>query len=180
MLFDRWDLLTRLRSGDRSAYIQVAERYHAQICGYIYRLSGDSELASDICQETAISLWKSAPRFENIRSLRAWLYKVAHNAFIDSVRRGRQRDRVFCEDQSDNSLTDPAILATNRIIIQQALMSLPDDVREAVVLIKGQDLTYTEAAEVLDTPVGTLKWRVSIGMKALRKSLFGEGETNDD
>lgn len=167
-------LLIGLRSGDRQAYVEVAERFSREIWAYIYGMCGDRELASDVCQETAVKTWQAAPRFEGIKALRSWIYRVARNTYIDHLRRlhhttsaldGSQPDARVCAQE------DTAKTVADRQLLHNALAQLPEKVREAVILTKVQGMNCAEAAEVLDAPVGTVKWWISDGLKSLRRIL---------
>lgn len=174
MLFVEQRLLARLRNGDRRAYIEVAERYHKEIWSYIYRLCHDYELASDICQETAITLWQHAPEFKGIKTLRAWIYRVAHNIFIDHCRKARHNVLSYDDSRSivdDNTAHDMLTAIAIKDDISDALNSLPDNHRDAIILIKVQGLTYKEASSVLNVPAGTIKWWVNQGIVSMRQSL---------
>ncbi|MCX6826893.1 MAG: RNA polymerase sigma factor, partial [candidate division Zixibacteria bacterium] len=148
------------RSGDKDAYVEAAERFHREIWAYVYRLCGDRELAADICQETAIAVWRAAPEFANIKALRAWIYRVAHNNYVDHYR--RSRTQVVALDDEVGAVTGDVLgEVVRRSEIEQALAHLPDHIRHAIILTKVQGLTTNEAAEVLEVPAGTVKWWVS-------------------
>ncbi len=171
-------LLDRLRSGDREAYVAAGERFSREIWAYVYRMCGDAELSSDICQETAVALWRAAPQFPRIEYLRAWVYRVAHNAFVDSIRKSRLVTTPLDEALSDSSACaepDPTELMVNNEALRLALNGLPENIRASVLLTKVHGMTCREVGIVLNAPTGTVKWWVSEGLKALRKAL-AEGE----
>ena len=179
MVFDDQRLLRQLRLGDRDAYIKVAERFKAEIWAYIYRLCGDRELAADICQETAIAIWRAAPEFMGIKALRSWVYRVAHNIYVDYRRKAGPR--VISLDEMTHDVPAPCehnsitTLAAKQSVAR-ALRQLPEDLRLAIVLTKIQGLSSREAADVLQVPVGTLKWRVAHGLKALRERMTEDSD----
>lgn len=170
MPYDDHRLLEKLRLGCEDAYVEVAERFHKEIWAYAYRLCGNSELASDISQETAITIWRSAPQFLGVSALRSWIYKVAHNIYIDHLRKCRLTEMPL-EDRDCPQSQDISDSLGIQDALEKALQSLSDDIREAVILTKVQGLTCNEAAVVLDIPSGTVKWRVAQGLKMLRVKL---------
>lgn len=178
MSLDDRSLLRRLQSGDRNAFVEAAEHFHKEIWAYIYKLSGDRELASDVCQETAITVWRAAPEFKGIKALRAWIYRVAHNLYVSECRKRRVKTLPLEEAVVTEPSRDMMGSIITRDTVRKALLRLPDNVRQAVVLTKSQGLTSSEAAEVLDVPTGTVKWWIAEGLKTLRRYLSEEeGET---
>ena len=176
MVFDDQRLLTRLRIGDKTAYSEVAERFRKEIWAYAYRLCGDRELASDICQETATAVWRAAPEFVGVRALRAWIYRVAHNTYVDHCRKSRLRLGPLDEARLEHggAKHDVADALVAKDALERALGRLPEEQREAIILTKVQGLTCADAAEVVGSPVGTVKWRVSEGLKTLRNTMSEE------
>jgi len=174
-------LLERARRGDADAFSRLVERHQDGLYTMALRLLGRPEDAADVVQETFLRAYVSLPRLRPA-SVRAWLYRVAVNAGHDVQRRAVRRPASPLEDREGKilDLPDPATgpeataEAKERAeAIRDALLRLPRDYREAVVLRDVNDLSYEEVAEALRVPLGTVKSRLSRGRAQLAASLRG-------
>ena len=144
---------------------------------YVTRITGDSQRAEDVVQETLLRVWKKAGSLEgDASSLRSWLFAVAHNLAIDE-RRSRTARR---EDADPPELADTAVAGQlDRVLeayqITEALRSLSLDHREAIVETYFRGRSVSEAAAVLGVPAGTVKSRTYYGLRALRAALEERG-----
>jgi len=134
----------------------------------------DDAEAQDVAQETFIRAYRSLEQFEGRSSMLTWLVRIARREWI---RRNAREKETFLLEEAE--LPDPAgdlaIRETRRIWLQEALARLPEQQREAVVLVKVDGLTHREAAEVLEIPQGTVQFHVSQGIRQLRRLLVDEG-----
>lgn len=105
------------------------------------------------------------------------MFKVAKNAWIDEVRSRQRRDRIFAPEEAGETVGDDAaeaIEARRRLAeVETAMQTLPEDQRLAIALICVEGLSYTEASEILDVPVGTLSSRLTRGREALLARIGG-------
>jgi RNA polymerase sigma-70 factor (ECF subfamily) len=134
--------------------------------------NNDAE-AQDVAQETFIRAYRALEKFEGRSSMLTWLLRIARREWI---RRNAGADETVELDEAElpDPAGDPSVRETHRIWLQDALARLPEQLREAVVLVKVDGLTHREAAEVLDLPQGTVQFHVSQGLKQLRKLLVEE------
>jgi RNA polymerase sigma-70 factor (ECF subfamily) len=144
---------------------------------YARALTGDASAADDLVQdalERALlkqSLWREGT------DLRAWLFTVMHNLFINQVR-SAAASRLVPMDDAHAEL--PQARATDRLEIRDldaALQALPEEQRAVVLLVGLEQMTYDEAARVLDVPIGTVMSRLSRGRERLRQLLNGAPDT---
>jgi RNA polymerase sigma-70 factor (ECF subfamily) len=146
---------------------------------YARALTGHREAADDLTQDTLERAWSkrslwSAGAGDPSGSLRAWLFAVMHNVFVNSVRRMKPVESL---DAAGDSLPDMAATGasaeTDAAVrdIRQALMQLPEDQREVILLVGLEQLSYAEAAFALDVPIGTVMSRLSRGRERLRQLL---------
>ncbi len=174
-------LLERARRGDRDAFADLVTRHQDGLYAMALRLLGRPEDACDVVQETFTRAYVNLP---NLRggSVRGWLYRVALNAGHDVLRRGvrRPEDPLDRGDGKILDLPDPGIgpdaVAEGRErarVVRQALLALPLDYREAVVLRDVNQLSYEEIAEALRVPLGTVKSRLSRARAMLAEALRG-------
>lgn len=139
-------------------------------------LARDAADADDLCQQAiekalvARSQWQPGTRMDS------WMYRIMRNTWIDTTRTRRRAAQTFVEEEAGVSIGGnggaEAAVALNEV--EAAMRVLPDEQREAVALVLVEGLAYKEAAEVLDTPMGTLTSRLVRGRQALMTRL---GET---
>lgn len=154
-----------------------AMQYIPRLRRYARALTGDASAADDLVQdalERALvkqSLWREGT------DLRAWLFTVMHNVFVNQVRSAAVSRTV----QLDDSIADqPQPQSTDRLEIRDldaALQALPEEQRAVVLLVGLEQMTYDEAARVLDVPIGTVMSRLSRGRERLRRLMQGLPET---
>jgi RNA polymerase sigma-70 factor (ECF subfamily) len=125
-----------------------------------------------------ISIVRGLPRFDGRSQFSTWVYRIATNAALDELRRRRRRPVLAVVDDEGlpPDVVDPRAQRTveasvDRMTIDAALDTLPEDFRVAVVLRDVADLDYGEIAEVLGIPVGTVKSRIARGRSQLAASL---------
>ncbi|WP_436793535.1 sigma-70 family RNA polymerase sigma factor [Actinospongicola halichondriae] len=141
-----------------------------------YRLTGNRDDAQDLVQEVLVRVQRGLRTYRP-GSLRGWLGRITTNAFLDDARRRQRRPQVALPD--DPELVLPASPAADEASaaaglsdeVQAALASLAEDYRVAVVLSDVAGLPYTDIAEQLDIPVGTVRSRIHRGRLALRAAL---------
>jgi len=143
---------------------------------YARSLIHDTGSADDLVQTTlerALSHWH---QFDQRRDLLVWLLSIAHNAFMDQLRRDSRLsiiDPALVEAQQDALRSDPGVDVGLRIDLLAALGRLPLDQRVPLLLVSVEQLSYAECAEALGIPIGTVMSRVSRGRAAVRESLDG-------
>jgi RNA polymerase sigma-70 factor (ECF subfamily) len=175
-------LLERLAAGtDERALSDLYDRYQAQMYGLAMRITRDSALAQDAVQEAFVGVWRNAARYTAGRSTaRTWLLSIAHHRAIDIVRRRRPASALPETETTDTALRAPDVWPEvaqmlDRATVTAAMAALPDAQREAIQLAYFDGLTQVEIAQRTDTPLGTVKSRVRLGLLAMRRSLEGEG-----
>ncbi len=172
---DERTLVTQAQQGDRNAFSELI-RIHAQgVQRVVYRMCGDQQLAEDATQETFIQAWLKLGSYRPKSSLRNWLYRIAVNTAIDTLRREK---RIIPEavDELPLSTNEPSpetayIHAERAATIHNAIASLPDASRAVLILREYEDLSYREIAETLDIPIGTVMSRLSYARKLLKDEL---------
>ncbi|HEX2624995.1 MAG TPA: sigma-70 family RNA polymerase sigma factor [Sphingomicrobium sp.] len=139
-------------------------------------LSGSSDLADDLVQETLLKAWAARKRFQAGTNMRAWTFIILRNLFLSQMRRARFKGE-WDDVTAAKILAAPA--SQDRHIelgdMQRALMQLPQPQREALILVGAGGFAYEEAAEICGCAVGTIKSRVARGRVALESLLTGTG-----
>ena len=155
---------------------EVARRYGRKIYSFAYRLTGNPDDAADLTQEVLLRVRKGL-RSYTPGSFEGWLWRITRNAFLDDVRRRQRRPTVpLADTERGEAGTAPPpedVLASVRLgeDVQAALLDLPYEFREAVVLCDVVGLTYDEIAEAIEVPIGTVRSRIHRGRTMLRKRL---------
>jgi RNA polymerase sigma-70 factor (ECF subfamily) len=155
---------------------EVARRYGRTIYNFAYRLTGDRDDAYDLSQEVLLRVRKGLRSYRP-GSFEGWLWRITRNAFIDETRRRKRRPTVPLPDEDRSRIgvapgADEDFAALNLADdVQEALLSLPYDFREAVVLCDVVGLTYDEIAEAAGVPVGTVRSRIHRGRALMRRRL---------
>ena len=154
---------------DRAALVHVPE-----LLRVASRLCGSAEAAEDLLQETYLQAWRSFHRFETGTNCRAWLYKIL--LFTYSAQKRKHARRPFLVDldaagETALSVDVPTPDALTAEAVRAAFDRLPENFRTPVLLVDVEGLTYREAAEALDVPIGTVMSRLSRGRGLLRLEL---------
>ena len=169
-------LLIQAREGDRNAYGELVSRCYADVIRVTYRLCGDEQLAQDAAQDAFIRAWVKLPEFQSKAPFSHWVYRIAVNLALDTLRRKPQQS---LEETPDASLiaekaVDPetAYLQKEQAdMVQEAVNALPEAARSVLVLREYGELSYDEIASVLDIPVGTVMSRLNYARNRLRELL---------
>jgi RNA polymerase sigma-70 factor (ECF subfamily) len=168
-------LVLQAQNGDRNAFGELVRRHYQGVVLVVYRMCGDAGLAEDAAQEAFLKAWVNLPTFQPKSPLRNWLYRIAVNAALDVL---RHRPVESLEDKQEWLVTDPATGPETAMIekeraaqLQQALKSLPEAARSALVLREYGGFSYQEIAGVLDVPVGTVMSRLNYARNRLREIL---------
>ena len=131
-------------------------------------LCGRADFADDLVQETLLKAWAAQSRFEPGTSMRAWTFVILRNVYLSELRRNRFRGD-YDETQAERILTAPPGQEGPLHLsdLHRALLTLPPERREALLLVGAGGFSYEEAAEICGCAVGTIKSRVGRARAAL-------------
>ena len=131
-------------------------------------LCGDMTSADDLAQEAMLKAWNARESYEKGTNLKAWTFTILRNAFYSEKRRSWRRQPL------DPEVAEATLVSNSQpsdymelLALRNAILLLPDDQREALVLVGAGGLSYEEAAQICDCAVGTIKSRVSRARQAL-------------
>jgi len=171
---------------DQATFADEAMQYAPQLYSGALRMTRNRSDAEDLVQETYLKGYRSYHTFTEGTNLRAWMYRILTNTFINSYRK-KQREPVTVQDDEieDWYLFDRLgasgveASAEAEVLdrlpdeeVQRALEALPEGFRMAVLLADIEGFSYKEIAEILDIPIGTVMSRLHRGRKALQKALW--------
>lgn len=174
--------IRKVLAGDGSAFSFLQKKYEGRIKNLIRRMIKDQDDVNDLTQEAFIKAYKALPNFQFGYSFSAWLYRIASNNCIDFLRKRRFHkvsidqpigDEDNYIDIKDEDLTpDIELISKERkMIINEAIDSLPDNYKEIIELRHKKELDYKEIAEILKLPLGTVKAHLFRARKALYEVL---------
>lgn len=156
---------------------EVARVYGRKIYNFAYRLTGNADDAHDLVQEVLLRVRKGLSSYEP-GSFEGWLWRITRNAFLDDVRRKNRRPTAPLPeeiDRWDGATAPPADIEYAHLTlgddIQKALLELPLEFREAVVLCDVVGLSYEEIAKAVAVPIGTVRSRIHRGRRLMRDLL---------
>lgn len=174
---------------EAGAFEALYDRYSRLVFSTAYRVLSDAEAAEDVVQDVYVRLWRRPDRYVEARGkFLGWLLSVTRNRAIDEIRaRGRrplsesqlsgptEGSSVIADAPSETATKEmqSAELTDQRDLVRAALADLPDPQRVAIELAYYKGLTQAEIATTLDTPLGTIKTRIRLGMQKLRAALDG-------
>lgn len=185
------ELVEAARGGDRTAMDALLRRHHDRIRAVCRRVLGSAADADDATQDALIKIVRNLDRFDGRSAFSTWCYRIATNAALDEVRRKRRRPVLGrgSDDESDpgdewTGQADPDSETSfdqiaDRDVLDGHLAAVPEDFRVPMVMRDVGDMEYSDIADALDIPVGTVKSRISRGRSLLAARLgnrFGASE----
>jgi RNA polymerase sigma-70 factor (ECF subfamily) len=163
-------LVAAAQAGSAQAFARLVDRHQQALRAFLRRACGDWALADDLAQETFITAWSRIGRLKAGASVRAWLCGIGYNKHLTS-RRSAARDRAreaLYEGERDATV-DAA--AEDKLALERAMATLPDDQRACVALCLAADFSHAEASQALGIPLGTVKSHVARGRARLLQAL---------
>jgi RNA polymerase sigma-70 factor, ECF subfamily len=182
------ELIATSLAGREDGFEELVRRYQRPITAYVYRMTGNYDAAMDVSQEIFIKVYNSLARYKTEYKFSTWLYKIAHNAAIDYLRRNSngecsldlETDDETFERPIESRAASPELERERsewRGEISKVVGQLPAAYRELILLRHSQDLSYDEIAEVTNLPLGTVKNRLFRAREMMRDLLVERGIT---
>ncbi len=180
------ELVQTAIAGREASFEELVRRYQRPIAAYVYRMVGDYDAALDLTQEVFIKVYNSLARYRSEFKFSTWIYKIAHNAAIDHIRRFAVREQALAsgtDGERHEAMVESRRLTPEqesereerRSEIESVVQLLPAAYRELIVLRHSHDLSYDEIAEVTGLPLGTVKNRLFRAREAMRDLLVKRG-----
>src|SRR6266480_4833316 len=182
------DLVISASNGLEGGFEELVRRYQRPISAYVYRMVGDYESALDLTQEIFMKVYGSLARYRSEFKFSTWIYKIAHNAAVDHLRRTSAREQSLFKgpegDQYELPIESGKISPEleserkeRRLEIEAVVRTLPTAYRELIILRHAQDLTYEEIVEITSLPLGTVKNRLFRAREIMRQHFVERGIT---
>jgi RNA polymerase sigma-70 factor, ECF subfamily len=178
------ELMQLVYTSRPDAFEVIYDRHADAAFSLAMRMCSQRALAEDVVQEAFLSLWRSSARYDRARgSVRTWLLGIVHNRSIDALRRRAVRDRGIIDEEG----IEERVASPDRTDLQFARREEARQVRDALEQLPGEQsrvielayfggLTHTQIASMLDTPVGTIKGRMRLGLAKMRMALGDAAE----
>lgn len=177
------ELLGQIGDSDREALASLYERYGRRVFALAVRILNDSVSAEEVTQDVFMSVWRRGATYTSKKGkFTTWLFSIAHNRTIDELRK-RRRDRSRTNDDIDDHLSlqsgdispaDATVAQSEYAKVRAAMEILPEEQKNVVELSYFKGLTQTEIATKTGQPLGTVKTRMRLALKKLRKTLSAE------
>jgi len=173
------ELVKQCLTGDRAAWETIVRRYHQRLYNLAYRFTGRFEESEDLTQEISLKVFRNLNSYKpESGALITWIVRIGRNHLIDHYRKYKtertQTDSLYSDYDSPSRDLSPVEVLEKRELserIHMALLRIPEDLREAVILRDLEEFTYEEIAEVLKLPLGTVKSRINRGRIELARLL---------
>ncbi|GAC1347567.1 MAG: sigma-70 family RNA polymerase sigma factor [Ktedonobacteraceae bacterium] len=178
-------LLSAIAGGAVWAMDSLYQRYSRILYSMAYRMVSDHQVAEDLLQEAFLSVWRRSTSFSpQAGAARSWLISILHHRAIDHLRRVRRRSSLqeapLHEIELDETVAvpdvwDEAWRSVQSTQVRAALMKIPTEQRMVIELAYFQGWTHSEIAEGTQTPLGTVKARMRLGLNHLKRALHEQG-----
>jgi len=182
------ELIAGFISGRADGFEELVRRYQRPISGYVFRMIGDYEASLDVTQEVFIKVYNSIEKYCPDYKFSTWLYRIAHNAAVDHLRRNSITPQSLETENAEGSYEiqiESAISSPEqdrersewRTEIEAVVRCLPPAYRDLILLRHSRDLSYDEIAEVTGLPLGTVKNRLFRAREMMREMFIERGFT---
>lgn len=164
------------------AFGEIVKRWERKIFALCFGMLSREDEAKDAVQETFIAAYRNLSKFRGEAKVSSWLHRIAVNQCLTTKRRAKTRSESFLDDEenaAENVFVAPAHLSPSKTteqnerlnIVRQAVISLPEDLRQVVVMKEFEDMTFQEISDTLSLPLSTVKSRLYTALKQLRAKM---------
>jgi RNA polymerase sigma-70 factor, ECF subfamily len=177
------ELMQLVQRGEARAFEVLYDRHCGVAFSLAYRMCGARAAAEDVVQEAFLAMWRSGARYDRTRgSVRTWALGIVHNRAIDALRRSTVHDRRRASDEgieerfeAEERTEVEAARRDEARSVREVIDELPEEQGRVIQLAYYGGFTHTEIAEMLNTPIGTVKGRMRLGLEKMRARLQASG-----
>jgi len=162
--------MLEVRNGAGETLGVLFDRYQAPLYNFYSKLTGDRTLSEDLVQEVFLRILRYRQSYQPGTPFRAWIYQIARNARVDHYRKSPRHIVFEPEMAPPVRPRDSAQQSEEAALLHRALMQLPEDKREILILSRFQELKYEEIARLLGCELGTVKTRIHRAVQELRQT----------
>lgn len=168
-------VVARVQGGDTEAFGELVARYEAKLLRYGRKFLARDEDRQDIVQDVFINAYQNIQSFDTAQRFSPWMYRIAHNAFVNEIRKNERRPLLpfdFDTIIPHTAYEDPAESERDqkdmRAYLEKGLSKIPSKYREVLILHYFEDMAYKDIADILQVPQGTVGIRLKRAKEALR------------
>jgi RNA polymerase sigma-70 factor (ECF subfamily) len=171
-------ILSSARRGDTRAFEVLVRAYQADVWRLCAHLTNDRAMADDVTQDTFVRIFRFLPRYRGDSKFSTWVFAIARNCALDELRKTKRRQILVERAHMQREIVHTEQSTT--VEVRDALVALPLELREPIVLIDMLGESYRDAGVVLGIPEGTVKSRVHRGRQQLARALSEKLESSDE
>ena len=171
-MLDDHDIIALVRNGDSNSFGGLVERYQSIIGRYLFRLTGDYQIAQDLSQETFIKAFEAIPKTNSELQFKPWLFRIATNNANQYFRRKKILSFIPLSDsgkQEQTSNIEESDCAENKIVIEDILLKIPEKRRTCMLMHFVEGLKYEEIGSILGITAQAVRKRVFRGSEEFKK-----------
>ncbi|MCE9534139.1 MAG: sigma-70 family RNA polymerase sigma factor [Planctomycetes bacterium] len=159
---DETGLIVKAQTGDREAFATLVDRYWERLYRWLCHLTRDGHCAEDLAQETFMKAFAALQSFRAGSNFRAWLFRIAHNNYVNQRRSQRHNVSPLTLDfpEDDAGPEEEALSRETLRTLAEAIAKLPIDFRTALMMRAEADLSFKEIADIVNITDETARWRV--------------------
>ena len=180
------ELMLRVKRGDEAAFEELVDKYKQPVLNLVYRILRDATEAEDMAQNVFVQVFKSADRYRVEAKFSTWLFTIARNLCLNELRRRSRHPAESIEAAGEATDDSPArqfedkrsVSAPDQLLreelsakVEDALASLPENQRTAILLFKEQEMSYEEISTLLDCSLSATKSLIHRGRETLKQKL---------
>ena len=179
------ELMEQIKSSDFGAFDELFSRYSGRVRSFLLNLTWEPDLVEDWVQEVFYRLWKARERYQPVSKFSTYILQIAKNLYISALRKSKAAPTDSLSDETRDGYRPFANIRANarmepevhlleeyrRYRIRQAIKALPEAQRLVFVMAHLEDIPYAEIAEILNTPIGTVKSRMHAAVQTLWRTL---------
>lgn len=177
-------LMLQVRAGDSTSFEVLLVKHRAPVIGYLTRMTGNQGIAEELAQEVFLRVYRNKDRYEPSAKFTTWLYRIATNLALNSIRDRRHEKKHQSLDEppsdhrptpepvEDSATQEEAMVADVRLaVVRRAVAELPERQRAAVLMHKYQELDYQQIGDALGLSISAVKSLLFRAYETLRKQL---------
>ncbi len=167
-------LAAQAAAGNRAAFAALVDRHYDRVHRLAWRWCGSRDAAEDVAQDVCVKLATAIRTYRGDAEFSTWLYRIAYSTAVDHLRRGQRlmilapSNVMMLADAATEDTPETALLGQE---LWQAVRALPDQQRDAVLLVYGEDLSHQEAATIMGCSEKTVSWHLHEARKRLKVQL---------
>lgn len=156
---------------DNDAFAALVRMHQSKIRSYLVRLCQNYDLADDIAQETFLTAFRKLKSYNGSGNFSGWLFQIAHNSFLQHLRRSRRRIEISDQYEIQQELQTERYdsISTLQMDLEQAIRKLNSDEAATISLCHSYGFSHQEVADILNMPLGTVKSNISRGKSKLKE-----------